>query len=169
MKHASLAVLIGLTVVIGCNPRFDFDVPFEAGTLSCTDKCAQWHQVCEDNWQVCVECNVNNDCMGNANGSRCSITHRCVQTSNDDDVCGSDGQKCGTQGNCLECSIEDDCSVRGEHCLSSCGYCVECRYDSDCMNRSDFLCDPVLHQCVSCTDGRYCSSGCCDLSAHQCY
>jgi hypothetical protein len=194
MKHARLAVSIGFAAVIGCNARFDFDVPFEAGALSCTDKCAQWHQLCAENWQVCVECNVDNDCTGNANGSRCSSSHRCVhcidntdcplgscvtaindcqqacsQASNDD-VCDTDGQKCGTQGNCLECNGDDDCkeSGRGAHCLS-CGYCAGCTSNADCLNGSAPLCDLVLRQCVACIDGRNCSSGCCDLSTHQCY
>jgi len=194
MKNVRLAVSIGFAAVIGCNARFDFDVPFEAGALSCTDKCAQWNQLCADNWQVCVECNADNDCTGNANGSRCSSAHRCVQCindkdcpqgscatainvcqaacnqSSDDNVCETAGEKCGTQGNCLECNGNDDCkdSGRGALCLS-CGYCAGCTSNSDCLNGSAPLCDLVLRKCVACIDGRNCSSGCCDLYTHQCY
>lgn len=194
MNHLPLVVSIGLATIFGCNARFDFDVPLDAEALSCADKCAQWHQLCAENWQVCVECNADNDCAGNANGSRCSSAHRCVQCvdntdcpqgscvtainvcqracsqTGDDDVCGSDGQKCGAQGSCLECNDEAECrqSIRGMHCLS-CGYCAWCRDNADCLNGSAPLCDPVLHQCVACIDGRNCSSGCCDLSTHQCY
>ena len=194
--YARLA-FIGLAMIAGCNARFDFDVPIEAseaGPSDCSDKCAQWSQQCAPDWKVCVECNQDSDCSIDPSRTRCSMDHRCVQcktnvdcpsgglcvatnyecrqacaSSTSDDVCESDNQRCGLLGVCVECVRDQECSSssRGSRCLD-CGYCAACRFNSDCSGATP-ICDPLLHRCVECSDGRNCASGCCDQSTHQCY
>ena len=198
MRLRSLASVTAFAL-IGCNARFNFDVPAgptEAGVANCAEQCkVVWGQSCAPEWNVCVECNQDSDCTADPNRPRCSADRRCVQckTNNDcpagnlcvatnyecrpacnigasDDVCASiENDWCGVLGVCAECDRDIECvnSGHGNRCLD-CGYCVQCRLDADCHGVTP-KCDPVIHQCVECSDGRNCPSGCCDQSTHQCY
>ena len=213
MNRFFVGLVVGCWAIVSCNQKFSFDVhePIEAGggntstrdaeaydrdaEAACTASCAKWNQVCDWDWQVCVECNDNSDCQA-IGKKRCWVEdHRCVDcaTDNDciagqqhcvsqtgecrpactygagDDVCEPDGTHCSDLNVCLSCDRDIECSStgRGKRCLPGSGYCVACVSDADCTGGQK--CDTVNHTCVACKDGRDCASGCCNYAHHQCY
>ncbi len=191
-------ILLCALLLLSCDRRFEFDRPLVSDFAACEERCVQWDQHCASgDWQdtlICVECNDDHACT-DPSRPRCSVEHRCVEcavskdcqrfgsgyecvspdsrcaptcsyTTNDDDgTCNQAGLHCGDLGVCGECEHDFECS--GGRCLA-CGYCAQCRTNADCSGNTP-VCDPVIHGCVECSDGRQCSSGCCNLETHQCF
>lgn len=164
------------------------------GTNGCA-LCAEYGLVCEDDWQACVECNVDGDCP--SGNSHCDgMLHRCTPCSTElgcsagyvcDGWSHSCLRSCATEFDadhdcdrsthmcdanrlvCVECHDDDDCegNPQGEHCAGS-ARCAECAVDHDCMTLGRF-CDPLSFTCVVCRDFHDCGPTLvCDPASHTC-
>jgi hypothetical protein len=134
------------------------------GCVSDTQCTGVVRRVCDWALKVCVECEVDADCMG---GTCDPTSHRCVSTCVDSGLC-PDGLFC-VSGACVDCTNDAYCigSRSGSKCDTSIGLCVQCLSDDQCPGAS--LCDRTIGRCVQCISSQGCRSGsACDPEEHVC-
>jgi len=140
-------VLQGL---IGCNERFDFDIPDAEPGTGGTD--AQGVNVGGTGGTVLVSVTTAG---GTGGVSTAEVT--------------SDGGTGGTGGTAPGCVSDGDCVLTELHCDLARGLCVECRSDADCGRAEEPRCDGRLERCVGCVDDADCTAGWeCDALERRC-
>lgn len=166
-------------------------------TTPCVNgKCPVSTMVCAAG--VCVECNLDVDCLS-ASRPRCDVAqHRCVECGTASDCkepaesvcepqvracihkcsnaieCVADGYaSCDTlRGYCVTCATSAQCTSGNKRtCDTRIGACVECLKDGDCtFDANARKCDLVTSRCAHCVDNRDCgpSAPICDISTRSC-
>lgn len=131
-RRCSARSLLGLCLLsFGCDRRFDFDTPRDAGQL---DEPTSAGATGTDSSPATEGCQDDRDC--NALGLHC-------QTST---------------GLCFECVRDADCTdPNAPLCALDLYRCVECVTLQDCSD--GFECDPVVRQCrKTCTQSEQCDT-----------
>lgn len=187
-----------LTLALGCNERFEFDVPppeAAAGaggspaSIGCGDRPA-----CPEGLHCvggrCLECGVDGDCA-TGERTRCDPQrNRCVECLGAPD-CPS-GFACDARANrCLQsCSEDSPCPRTAHGCDDDRGVCYQCDEDYECAGSAagprcavdgsscaacrteqdcaGRHCDVLTGKCVECRDGLDCASDLCDPSTLAC-
>lgn len=140
----------------------------------------------------CVECGVDEHCIGNEDGVACSTEYECVECVNNDgcsngNVCSaenkcvecvsnadcSDGNVCSAENECVECLEDDHCTGNSNDKVCSASHeCVECVVDDDCSGNGNGEACSASHECVECVTDEHClgngNGGACDGATHEC-
>jgi Cys-rich repeat protein len=142
----------------------------------CTsDQDCPWGTHCLLELHECVECFMDDHCMGQ--NRFCDLdTYTCYTGCTEDAHCENFGMVCDTStdpGVCVECYAGDTsiCDDQGMVCDVDARECVECLEDADCQtagNISEF-CLPDMHTCVECYLDDHClADEACNLETFEC-
>jgi hypothetical protein len=143
LEQVSFRLLALQVLLVGCNERFDFDIP-DAGTGTGGD--AADAQV------------ASTGGTGIAQVTSTGGTGTAQVTSGG-----------GTGGTRPGCMNDSDCVLAALQCDPTGSRCVECTTDADCSRAEAPRCDGQLQRCVGCVGDADCSAGWeCDALERRC-
>jgi len=142
--------LVALLFLLGCNHRFEFDVPRDGG---------EDHAEADDDTSPPDGSAAGEDDSESDDEVEGPRTHDC----DEDEECLWANLHCDLLTRvCVECVVDDDCGGSKPYCDRSLHRCVECAVDQNCDD--GFVCDGVVRRCQQrCDDDNDCpaqSHGC---------
>ena len=133
--------------------------------VGCTDDSNCDTGVCDLNFNRCVECLADSQCI-ESGAARCDLT---TNTCSDCAECG-DNEVCDSRTRqCVGCLDDSNCDTGV--CDRNVNECVECLNDTQCTNASAQECNLETNTCVECVADDQCTAAGaarCDLTTNTC-